>query len=151
MDTIPFPFRATAQTYPGAMPAQIPDIYKAAIERYEETTKKKLDDPSITRLITVSDLTNALDARNNEFTAFREKRHGIFAVLSVAMRPIELFGDLAAGGASMAFPPSSLVFGAVSFLINAAKDVSAKYDAIIELMGTLKVSSRARSLQELIH
>jgi hypothetical protein len=125
------------------MPDQIPDIYKAAIKRYEETTKKKLDDPSITKLITVKDLTNALDARNNEFTAFREKRHGIFAVLSVAMRPIELFGDLAAGGASMAFPPSSLVFGAVSFLINAAKDVSAKYDAIVELMETLKVSPRA--------
>jgi hypothetical protein len=123
------------------MPDQIPDIYKAAIKRYEDITHKRLDDPSITRLTTLGGLKDEIDARNKEFTTFREKRHGIFAVLSAAMRPIELLGDLAAGGASMAFPPSSLVFGAVSFLINAAKDVSARYDAIVELMDTLKVSS----------
>lgn len=123
------------------MPDQIPDIYKAAIRRYQEITKEKLDDPSITRLTTLGDLTDAIDARNKEFTAFREKRHGLFTILSAAMRPIELIGDLAAGGASMAFPPSTFVFGAVSLLINAAKDVSAKYDAIIELMETLKVDS----------
>ncbi|KAF2794942.1 NACHT and TPR domain protein [Melanomma pulvis-pyrius CBS 109.77] len=120
------------------MPNQIPDIYKAAIRRYEEITKTKLDDPSIARLATLDDLTKAIEAKNKEFTAFRAKRHGIFAALSVAMRPIELVGDLAAGGASMAFPPSSLVFGAVSSLINAAKDVSANYDAIMDLLDTLK-------------
>jgi hypothetical protein len=123
------------------MSNQVSEIYRSAIERYEEITLKKLDDPSIKNLTTVGDLNNAIDSRNQEFTTYREKRHGIFAVLSTAMRPIESFGNLAAGGASMAFPPSSLVFGAVSYLIGAAKDVSAKYDAIVELLETLKVCS----------
>jgi hypothetical protein len=46
---------------------------------------------------------------------------------------------MAAGGASIAFPPSSLVFGAMSYLVTAAKGVSSSYDAIEDLMGTLKV------------
>jgi hypothetical protein len=120
------------------MPDQIPEIYRAAIKRYEETTDKKLDDPSITTLTTVESLKDAIDARNKEFASFRVKRHGLFSVLSTAMRPIELFGDVAAGGATMAFPPSTLVFGAISYLIGAAKGISAKYDAIVDLMATLQ-------------
>jgi hypothetical protein len=82
------------------MANQIPDIYKAAIIRYEEVTKKKLDDPSIARLTTVDELTKAIDAKNQDFSAYRQKRHGVFRALSLAMRPVELIGDLAAGGAS---------------------------------------------------
>jgi hypothetical protein len=32
-----------------------------------------------------------------------------------------------------------MVFGAVAFLIKAAKNITAKYDAIVDLMETLKV------------
>jgi hypothetical protein len=80
------------------MADQIPDIYKAAIIRYEEVTKTKLDDPSIAKLATVDELTKAIDAQNQDFSAYRKKRHGIFRALSVAMRPVELVSDLAAGG-----------------------------------------------------
>ena len=55
------------------------------------------------------------------------------------MTPIELVGNVAAGAAFMAIRPSSLVFGAVTYLINAANEVSAPYDAIQDLMGTLRV------------
>lgn len=122
----------------GAMAHQIPAIYKAALKRYEDTTGEKLNDPSITKLITVGDLTNAIDARNEEFTAFRNKRHKMFAVLSNLVRPVEAFANLTTGAGQM-FPPVSLVFGAVLSLINSAKGVSEKYDAITELMETLKV------------
>lgn len=40
----------------------------------------------------------------------------------------------------MAFPPSSLVFSAVALLISAAKGVSSSYNAIQELMETIKVN-----------
>jgi hypothetical protein len=82
------------------MASQIPDIYQAAIARYEETTRKKLNDPSIAKLTTVDELTRVIDAENKEFSAFRKKRYGIFKVLTVAMRPVELIGDVAAGGLS---------------------------------------------------
>jgi hypothetical protein len=119
---------------------QIPNIYAQAIATYKEITKSDLDVAILSRLRNVDDLTREVDARNQKFNEFREKRHIIFQSLSIALKPIELVGNLAAGSASMAFPPSSLVFGAVSYLIDAAKGVSASYNAIQDLMETLKVS-----------
>lgn len=111
---------------------QVPTIY-------EEITKKQLDDPALLKMTSVDDLLKEIDQQNNKFSGFREKMHLFFQVLEGAMKPIELFGNLAAGATSMAFPPSSLVFGAVTYLISTAKGVSASYDAIQDLMGTLKV------------
>jgi hypothetical protein len=119
---------------------QIPPIYAQAIACYKEITKNDLDVAILSRLRSVDDLTREVDAQNQKFSEFREKRHIIFASLSIAMKPIEMVNNLAAGGASMAFPPSSLVFGAVSYLISAAKGASASYNAIQDLMGMLKVS-----------
>lgn len=118
---------------------QVPQIYKEAIRRYEETTNKKLDEPSIVNIRTVHDLLAEVDRRNNKFSEFRETRDTLFRVLEGALMPVELVSNLASGASSMAFPPSSLVFGAATYLINAAKRVSASYDAIEGLMGTLKV------------
>jgi len=66
-------------------------------------------------------------------------KHTLFNVLEGAMKPVEMVGNLAASASSMAFPPSSLVFGAVTYLMNAAKGVTASYNAIQDLMHTLKV------------
>ncbi|KAL4984093.1 hypothetical protein BDW68DRAFT_180987 [Aspergillus falconensis] len=46
--------------------------------------------------------------------------------------------DLTKGAASMAFPPASLVFGAVTHLIGAAKGLSDSYDTIHDLLIQLK-------------
>lgn len=118
---------------------QIPSIYKDAILRYEEITKKKLDVPAVLKMTSVEDLLKEVDRQNDKFSDFRETRHLLFDVLQGAMQPIELVGNLAAGAVSTAFPPSSLVFGAVTYLINAAKGVTASYNAIQGLMVTLKV------------
>lgn len=123
---------------------QVPAIYQSAIRKYEEITKKKLDDPYLLKITTVNDLMGEVERRNDEFDHFRETKHTFFKVLAGAMRPIELVSDLAAGGASMAFPPSSLVFGAATYLINAAKGVSSKYDSIQNLLATLKASHDIR-------
>lgn len=92
------------------------------------------------RASSVDDLTREVDAQNQKFSEFREKRHIIFESLSIAMKPIEMVSNLAPGGASIAFPLSSLVFGVVSYLISAAKGASTSYNAIQDLMGILKVS-----------
>ncbi|KAB8238058.1 NACHT and TPR domain protein [Aspergillus alliaceus] len=118
--------------------SQIPAIYERAIKKYQEITDEPLDVQFLAKIQNVKDLTKEIDARNNNFREFREKRGAIYDVLNAAMFPVQLFGDLAAGGASMVFPPSSLVFGAVTYLMGAAKGVSASYDAIQDLMSTLK-------------
>ena len=119
--------------------SQVSPIYKEAIRRYEEITRRKLDDPSILKMRSVDDLLRVIDQRNEQFSEFRETRQTIFHALEIALKPVELVNSLAQGGASMAFPPSSLVFGAASYLVNAAKGVSVSYDAIEDLMVTLKV------------
>ena len=119
---------------------QLPIIYKEAIRRYEEITNEKLDEPSMLSINTVEGLMAEIDRRNDKFSKFREMRHTFFNVLEGALKPIEIVSNLSSGAASMAFPPSTLVLGAAVHLINAAKGVSASYDAIQSLMGTLKVS-----------
>ena len=127
---------------------QIPAIYGRAIQKYREITDDTLDVEFLEKIQNFDDLTIEIDARNAKFSDFREKRGVLFDVLKTALIPVELFGNLAAGGASMAFPPSSLVFGAVTYLIGAAKGVSASYDAIQDLMVTLKVYHRPYRFQK---
>jgi hypothetical protein len=118
---------------------QIPAIYARAIEKYKEITKEDLDVAFLCKLQNVDDLAKEIDERNKSFSEYRHKRGVIFDAMQAALIPVQLFGDIAAGGASMVFPPSSLVFGAVTYLVTAAKGVSSSYDAIEDLMGTLKV------------
>lgn len=114
-------------------------IWKNALEDYEAVTNKKLDDPKLPKLNSVDDLISSLDTNEKDFKKYREKNHMFFQVLSGALKPVELVGNLAAGGTAMTFPPSSLIFGAVTYLIQAANGVSAKYNAINDLFVTLKV------------
>ncbi|RAL07814.1 NACHT and TPR domain protein [Aspergillus homomorphus CBS 101889] len=117
---------------------QIPAIYDRAIQKYREITDETLDVEVLASIRSVNDLISAIDVQNAKFSEFREKRGVLFDVLKAALVPVELFGNLAAGGAAMVFAPSSLVFGAVTYLMGAAKGVSTSYDAIQGLMGTLK-------------
>lgn len=118
---------------------QVALIWSAAVDRYEQITNRKLDDPALEHLSTVEGLLSVIDSENKQFSDFREKRRGIFTALEYALRPIELVGGIAAGAASMLYPPSTLIFASVMYLMDAAKGVSAKFNAIMELMGTLKV------------
>ena len=98
-----------------------------------------MDEPKLAKLRSVDDLMQYLNSEDSAFRAYRETNHKLFRILSEALKPIELVGDLAAGGAATAFPPSSLVFGAVTYVIKAAKGVSTAYDAIEDLFVSLKV------------
>jgi hypothetical protein len=119
-------------------------ITQRAIQRYQEITDETLDVEFLTKIQNVEDLTREINERNTKFRDFREKRGAIFDALQAALLPVEQFGSLAARGAALAFPPSSLIFGAVTNLMGAAKGVSASYDAIEDLMGSLKVEATFR-------
>jgi hypothetical protein len=119
--------------------SQIPALYTRAIEKYREITNENFDVAFLHKLRNVDDLIREIDEQNNSFSGYRRKRSIIFDALQAVLVPVQLFSNLAAGGASMAFPPSSLVFGAATYLISAAKGVSSSYDAIQHLMQSLKV------------
>ena len=124
---------------------QFKAIWARALADYEDITGKKLDEPHVAKSGNVSQLIQSLDSEDKNFQKYRQTNHVFFNVLSEALKPIELVSNLAAGGTSTAFPPSSLVFGAVTYLIKAAKGVSAAYDAIQELFVSLKVVASLHS------
>lgn len=117
---------------------QISKIWEDAVRRYEDVIERKLDDPAVRGLTTVDELRDAIEKQNKGFGDFRQKRHGLYAVLSAAMGPIELVGAAAGEAAATVFPASTYVFAAVQYLIEAAKGVSERYDAIVEVLRTLK-------------
>lgn len=116
--------------------SDVANMYAAAAKRYFDLTGKKID--SLDRFDTADELISAVNDQNTQFKHFREKGGTVTKALSLAVKPIELVGNMAAGAASMAFPPSSMVFGAAMYLINAAKGVSSSLDAIVALLERLK-------------
>ncbi|KAL4879221.1 tetratricopeptide repeat domain protein [Aspergillus karnatakaensis] len=115
---------------------QIPEIWSQAVARYEQANAKQLDLASLRGMKTVDDLLASIDSENNAFDGFRAKRGRLFSALKTAMHPIQLVSDVAATAVQTS--PAPIIFGAVKYLLDAASGVSAKYDAIIELMEILK-------------
>ncbi|KAJ5093886.1 hypothetical protein N7456_009747 [Penicillium angulare] len=117
---------------------QFSSIYQHAEARYQEITDAKVDAKFLRKIQTIEDLVQEIETQNDGFKSFREYRGKLFSSMRLALHPIETLGNMAAGGASTVFAPSSVVFGAVTYLIDAAKGVSSSYDAIEELMKSLK-------------
>lgn len=127
---------------PQGVEAQFAAILADAAKLYSDSSDKG---PTLNEFLTppmksVSELKVQLTIQNDQFNHFREKRQKIFDVIGAVLRPVELIGDIVAEGASEVFPPAQGIFAAVMYLINAAHDVSAMYDSILELFEQLKVS-----------
>lgn len=91
-------------------PDQISLLWGRAISQYATITKKKLEDPAMLSLTTVSDLLHVIEDENKNFTSFREKAPQLRRIVKHAMTPLELVGNIISGASSQAFPPSALVF-----------------------------------------
>ncbi|KAJ3486258.1 hypothetical protein NLG97_g6655 [Lecanicillium saksenae] len=121
------------------MDAQFAAIAADAVRRYSESSPKvQLDDFLSPKINTVDELIKQVVLQNEQFAEFRAKRHAIFGALAAAMKPVEVIGEIVAGAAEEGFPPAQNVFSAVVYLIKAAKDTSAMYDGIIELLEQLQ-------------
>ncbi|KAI9812372.1 MAG: hypothetical protein M1826_002839 [Phylliscum demangeonii] len=120
---------------------QISLIWDDAVRQYDETTGINPHDACFPKPQSAEDLLNLLDQKQSKFSEFRSKKAKLFKVLSGTLKPIQLLGNVASGGASTVFPPSSAIFGAVTYLIDAASGVSAAYDAIISLFASMNEST----------
>ena len=118
--------------------AQWASIWDSALKEYAKVVGKSLDSTDMPKPSSAEDLLTEIDRQHTKLFDFREKRHILFTVLGGALKPVELVGNLASGAASMAFPPTSMVFGAVAYLINAGHGVSSNYDSIVELFQEIR-------------
>ncbi|EQK98368.1 NACHT and TPR domain protein [Ophiocordyceps sinensis CO18] len=114
------------------------EILTDAAKLYKDKSSEALDDFMTPPMKSVDDLKKQLSIQNDGFSAFRAKRQAVFDAVATALRPVELVGEIAAGAASTAYPPAQSIYAATLFLINAAHNVSATYDSVIELFDQLK-------------
>jgi hypothetical protein len=120
------------------MSDQISAICATAAARYEALAGKHLDKALLSQMKSFESLEAVVSRENNTFQGFRESHRKVFHAMSVALGPITRILDTFGPDIGSAFPPSSIIFGAVKFLVDAAKGVSDKYDAIIRLFDALK-------------
>ncbi|KAF4970989.1 hypothetical protein FSARC_2092 [Fusarium sarcochroum] len=118
--------------------AQFAQILDDASKRYSESSKSKLVDFLNPPINKVSDLVSQVDKQNDQFSKFREKRQSIFSAMAACLTPVEVIGEIVSGAAQDTFAPAEGIFGAVAYLIGAARDVSSAYDSIVELFELLK-------------
>ncbi|KAF5020614.1 hypothetical protein F66182_7363 [Fusarium sp. NRRL 66182] len=117
--------------------AQFAQILDDASKRYSESSNQLVDfvNPPISN---IRDLQSQIDKNNDQFARFREKRQSIFSAMAACLTPVEVVGQIVSGAAQDMFAPAEGIFGAVMYLVNAARDVSSAYDSIVELFEHLK-------------
>ncbi|KAI9819646.1 MAG: hypothetical protein M1826_001107 [Phylliscum demangeonii] len=109
-----------------------------AVGQYTVTTGIDLRDARSLKPRSPEDLLSHLDQRQSKFSGFRRRRAKIFMLLSGTLAVVEPLVKCGSGYASTSFPLSSLIFGAVAYLIDAARGAPAAYDVIISLLETMK-------------
>ena len=121
------------------MEAQFAAIVADAAKQYADSSGNSLDSFDKPQMKTVDDLMNQINTHNEQFDHFRAKRHNVFKAMGIALKPVELIGEMASGPAAEAFPPTQNIFAAVLYLVGAAHNVSSMYDTIEELFDQIKV------------
>lgn len=118
---------------------QFEQIWNEAFGLYQDETKRNLrNDPILTKLRTTDDLVTQINAREQNFEAFRQKKAKLWSVLRASMSGIEVIGELTQDALTLTpFSMASPVLGAVLFLVSSAKGVSNAYDTIVDLLSQL--------------
>ncbi|TDZ14626.1 Vegetative incompatibility protein HET-E-1 [Colletotrichum orbiculare MAFF 240422] len=117
---------------------QFAAILADAQRQYADSTGLDLKDYMSPPMRSTEDLLNVINRQNEQFSSFREKRQTLFQCLSAACKPLEVVGEALSGASEDIFPPGQTIFAAVMYLVNAAKDVSACYDSIIDLFDQMQ-------------
>lgn len=121
------------------METQFAAIVADAAKQYADSSGNSLDSFDKPHMKTVDDLVKQINTQNEQFDNFRAKRHNVFRAMGMALKPVELVGEMASGPAAEAFPPAQNIFAAVLYLVGAAHNVSSMYDTIEELFDQIKV------------
>ncbi|KAL2817712.1 hypothetical protein BDW59DRAFT_165869 [Aspergillus cavernicola] len=112
-------------------------LWETACTSYAQETGTALTSPDFPKLSTPSDLSSHLESEKEHFADFRMKKRPLFHAMQTILSPFENFGDLISGAVSIAFPPASIIMGAMLLLIRSARRVSDAFDSINALFQKL--------------
>ena len=114
-------------------------MWAQAFQNYERSTGRQLSNQAKLRdLQSPESLLDELEFRQSKFSGWRERGVKLRSALRVMLTPVERFGEIAERAlSSIPYAPAAIVFGASSFLIEAAHGLSEKYDWIAQLFEKL--------------
>jgi len=82
--------------------AQFASLWQGALNQYPAASGKHLADADIPKPTTLQSLMAEIDIRNQQFGDFRKSRQTLFQTLEMALKPVKLISNMAAGIASQA-------------------------------------------------
>ncbi|KAF8540637.1 hypothetical protein BDD12DRAFT_880276 [Trichophaea hybrida] len=118
-------------------------LWRRAISQYQEATGNDPCSFNIKQAPSIEDVMNFTVEKEGHFKKWRSdgvsrKTSKFREVLKATLRPIDKLGSFVGSCASMAFPPSSVIFGAISVMLQTANSVSADYDTLLAFFEELK-------------
>ena len=118
----------------------IREVWEEAFSLYEENTHRDLkSDLARFNLHSTRELLDQINAREQNFSSFRQSKAKLWTILRRTMHGVEVIGRLTENTLTLTpFSYASPVLGAVMYLVTAAKGVSKAYDSIIELLSQLE-------------
>ncbi|KAL5872412.1 hypothetical protein ACKVWC_008044 [Pyricularia oryzae] len=124
---------------------ELSEMWASALAEYERDTKRALDRKMLERMrdvLTPDDLLTEIEASDQAFRDFRNKRGGLWRKLSAFVPPLVaalkiVITPLSASADAVGIPASA-VFGALLHLVRSCENVSNAFDWVEEVFGELK-------------
>ncbi|THH11184.1 hypothetical protein EW146_g8129 [Bondarzewia mesenterica] len=119
---------------------QFHTIWQEAIRKYESDIGIKIDLSSsslFARVDSPDAVLKLVDEEQKRFNEHCKSGEKVRDVLKPILQVVCSFAEAVGLGASLAFPPSTAIFGAVVVLLRAAEGVSSNYDSIIQILQDL--------------
>ena len=119
--------------------ASFDTIWAQAFHEYEQATGRQLSTHIQLRdLDSCESLMAQVESRQRDFAAWRMKGARLRKALYMMSTPVVRFSEIAKTSLSLTpFAPAAIIFGAATFLVDAAKGITEKYDWISQLFDKL--------------
>ncbi|KAJ7059379.1 ankyrin repeat-containing domain protein [Mycena amicta] len=108
-------------------------LWQDATNKYEDETKVKFATHALAACTHPDAVLDALDRDLREFKDYRDKKEGLRKWLKPMLHLIGSLSEAAGEATAMQVPYAKAGFVALGVLVQAAKNVSARYDSIIDL------------------
>ncbi|TFY69792.1 hypothetical protein EVG20_g3000 [Dentipellis fragilis] len=104
----------------------------------DEAFASDASDADPTRALTVDRLLRLIDDEQNKFSQYRKKKVKVRSALKPVLDVVGWLAEVADEATATAFQPGKAVFVAVKVLVEAAHNISARYDTIIKIFSRMK-------------
>ncbi|TFY54295.1 hypothetical protein EVG20_g9764 [Dentipellis fragilis] len=139
--------RATIHRVPSYNPAtltmaddQFSETWAAAIKQYEADTKINIANAShdFAGITSAEQLLEIIQDEQKKFKKYRKRGEKIYGALKPVLEIVGSFADAAGEAVGTVLRPGKVIFAAVKLLLDAAKNVSTRYNLVIDIFGQMK-------------